>query len=94
MAGRYLRKVLFVVTGPSGTGDDPRKTKRSISHYFFLRQLVLRHMETDGVDYHFQKNNPNSTSNLETLNGQKFTYFYGTLKKPVEEALQKARVFY
>ena len=90
---------LFVVTGPSGTGKTTL-VKHALSQIPAIDFSVsattrpIRHTETDGVDYHFLSKQQfqqkiQSGDFLEWA--EVYGNFYGTLKKPVEDALQSGK---
>jgi len=87
--------VLFVVTGASGTGKTTlvREALSRIPGIHFSVSATTRPMrkgEKDGTDYHFLSEEEfialqNKDSFLESA--EVYGNYYGTLKKPVEEAL-------
>ena len=90
---------LFVVTGASGTGKttlvkQALSTIPSIDFSVSATTRPKRHTETNGVDYHFL-----STETFQQYIqageflewAEVYGNYYGTLKKPVEEALQNGK---
>lgn len=88
---------LFVVTGASGTGKTTlvKRALAAIPNIQFSVSATTRKPrdgEVDGVDYHFT-----TLENFEALKSQEallewaqvYANYYGTLKAPVEEALQQ-----
>ena len=88
---------LFVVTGASGSGKTTLVKKAlstipSIEFSVSATTRPIRHNEKDGVDYHFLSNEQFQSKIQEGAFlewAEVYGNYYGTLKQPVEEALQK-----
>ena len=87
---------LFVVTGPSGSGKTTLvkhalSTIPSIEFSVSATTRPIRHNEQDGIDYHFlsKEQFQSKIDNGDFLEwAEVYGNYYGTLKKPVEDALQ------
>ena len=87
---------LFVVTGASGSGKTTLVKKAlstipSIEFSVSATTRPIRSNEQDGVDYHFlsKEQFQSKIQNGDFLEwAEVYGNYYGTLKKPVEEALQ------
>ena len=90
---------LFVVTGPSGTGKttlvkNALSNIPSIDFSISATTRPIRHTEKNGVDYHFlsKQQFQQHIQNGDFLEwAEVYGNFYGTLKKPVEDALQSGK---
>jgi guanylate kinase len=91
--------LLIVVSGPSGSGKGTlcnmlRAALPQIYYSISMTTRPARNGETDGVEYYFVS----SDEFLERLKAEEFLewaqvydHYYGSLRQPVEEALQSGR---
>ena len=91
--------LLLIVSGPSGAGKTTiaREIEKQLNAVFSVSMITRpqSHKETDGVDYYFV-NREEFKKQLDAGNmlehAEVFDNYYGTPRKPVEDALAQGRL--